>query len=197
MEDFAGDHSFHSDRSNSLTVTLPNLIKDPELWKEQFDTIDVLRQMNKFHAEVLLEHIPSFLTFLKLSVENLRSGISKNSLMFCTEFMKNEIHNTNLSKSTIEFIKVVQPSILFKTVYDKSFINKEAKNAIVNSLNTCLIIENLEVLLKDGTMSKLKNNSLIENSFSYLGTFIEKCKPEIFDYEKSDEHQKSLILLTV
>ena len=153
--------------------------------------------MNKFHAEVLLEHIPLFLTFLKLSVENLRSGISKNSLMFCTEFMKNEIHLTSSSKSTQEFIKVVQPSILFKTVYDKSFINKEAKNAVVNSLVTCLIIENLEVLLKDGTMSKLKNNSLIENSYSYLGTFIEKCKPELFDYDKADDHHKGLILLTV
>jgi len=34
LVDFAQDHSFNTDRENYLTVTLPNLIKDPELWKE-------------------------------------------------------------------------------------------------------------------------------------------------------------------
>jgi len=91
----------------------------------------------------------------------------------------------------------VQPSILFKTVYDKSFINKEAKNSILNSFNSCLIYENLEVLLKDGTMSKLKNNALIENSFLYLGTFIDKCGPEMLIYDKAQDSHKSLIILMV
>ena len=85
--------------------------------------------------------------------------------MFCNEFLNNQVHLEGPSLSTIEFIKVVQPSILFKTVYDKSFINKEAKTAIQNSLKTCVFFENIEVLLKDGTMSKLKNNALIENAF--------------------------------
>ena len=82
-------------------------------------------------------------------------------------------------------------------MYDKSFINKEAKAAILNSLQTFLLFENLDVLLKDGTMSKLKNNALIENAFSYLGTFIENCLPDLFNYESANDQNKKLILLMI
>ena len=63
-------------------------IQDPEKWKEQFDTIDILRRMLKFHPEILFSNLSSFNSFLKLSVDNLRSGISKNSLMFSNELLK-------------------------------------------------------------------------------------------------------------
>ena len=46
-------------------------------------------------------------------------------------------------------------------------------------------------------MSKLKNNSLIENAFSYLGTFIENCQLELLNYESANDHNKGIILLMI
>ena len=66
-------------------------------------------------------------------MENLRSGIQKNSLIFCTEFFKSGQN----SKDVIPFVEAILPSVLFKTVYDKVFISKEAKNAVTYSLENC------------------------------------------------------------
>ena len=45
--------------------------------------------MNKYHTEVLVNNLGDFANFIKESVENLRSGMSKNALMFTTEFFGN------------------------------------------------------------------------------------------------------------
>lgn len=39
------------------------------------------------------------------------------------------------------------PSIVFKTVYDKSFIAKEAELSVMNALNTCFYDEMLDSLV--------------------------------------------------
>jgi len=66
---------------------------------------------------------------------NLRSGIQKNSLMFTTEFFRNEFNNCDTT--LISFVQKVLPSVMFKTVYDKVFISKEAKNSVTASLKSC------------------------------------------------------------
>lgn len=63
---------------------------DPEDWLGMFNALNYLRVMNKFHGPLLMEHLEYFTPFLKLSVENLRSNLSKNSLMFCNEFFANK-----------------------------------------------------------------------------------------------------------
>lgn len=97
----------------------------------------------------MLEIALYFATFIKESVANLRSGISKNSLMLCTEFFKSSIQlqNEEERKSLVRIIETVGPAIIVKTAYEKAFIAKEAKTAMTNILKTCVFPETLRVLL--------------------------------------------------
>jgi len=106
--------------------------------------------MSKFHFVTLMQNLSSFTHFLKNSVDNLRSGISKNALMFTTEFLGHEnqlSRGVELDETMINFIDVVAPSILQKTVYDKLFIAKEAKSSINNANKHCFYKEFLTILL--------------------------------------------------
>lgn len=125
--------------------------------------------MNKYHVATLMKYLNKLTEFIKNSVDNLRSGISKNALMLTTEISQNgeavgikspdaEKNNENI----LDYINTVLPSVLFKTVYDKVFISKEAKNAINNSLGEgkCLYREMLIVLIEDGCNNKYNNKKL-------------------------------------
>lgn len=87
-----------------------------------------------------MTNIMPFVDFLKASIDNLRSGISKNALMLTTELFKNrDLMNLQDNQATIvSFVQVLMPSIVHKTVYEKTFIAKEAKTSITNALDTCL-----------------------------------------------------------
>ncbi len=69
---------------------MKELMGDPEDWLAMFNALNNLRVMNKYHSAVLMENLEFFSNFVKQSVENLRSNISKNALMFCTEFFNNK-----------------------------------------------------------------------------------------------------------
>lgn len=112
-------------------------------------------------------------------MENLRSGIQKNSLMFATEFFKNIEIGQNTEK-LISFVETVLPSVLFKTVYDKVFISKEAKNAVTHSLHTCHFKETLGVIINDGCLNK-SNKKLMEDSYPYIGIFVKNAESSFFD----------------
>jgi len=73
--------------------------------------------------------LPTFSQFFKDSVENLRSGISKSSLMFLNEFFKaDHCHHGDTSGDAVTgLIEKVMPSVLIKTNYEKVFISREAK----------------------------------------------------------------------
>ena len=78
------------------------MISDPEEWHRQFEALNQFRILHKFHGQVLMNNIAPFLQFLKASVENLRSGISKNALMLTTELFKNrDIMNDQNNKDSI------------------------------------------------------------------------------------------------
>ena len=115
--------------------------KDSELWKEQFDTIDTLRRIHKFHPQKFIDNVAIFNEFLKLSVQNLRSGIAKNSLMLSNEFLKTKVHTADSSSK--DFIINVLPSILHRTVYDKKFISLTAVAAMKEASSNCLFMETL------------------------------------------------------
>ena len=101
---------------------------DPEEWHAQFEGLDFLRKINKYHAVVLMENLEFFGPFLKDSIDNLRSGISKDALMLTTELFKNKdvMEDPQYREIKIKLIEIVMPSIVFKTVYEKAFIAKEA-----------------------------------------------------------------------
>lgn len=73
----------------------------------------------------------------------------------------------------VPFLDKVLPSILFKTVYDKVFISKEARTAVGNSLESCAAhSEVLRILINDGCRNKKNNKQLTELSYTYLATLL-------------------------
>jgi len=54
-----------------------------------------MRILNKYHNETLIEYLGHFKEFIKDSINNLRSGISKNALMFTLELFENSNLITN------------------------------------------------------------------------------------------------------
>lgn len=72
------------------------------------------------------------------------------------------------------------PSVLFKTVYDKVFISKEAKNAVTYSLSNCNFKETLDVIINDGCLNK-SNKKLMEDSYAFIGIFIKNADPSFFE----------------
>ena len=179
LVDFAEDHQFKADAQEFVNQEMIKRMADQEAWNEQFEALDWLRVINKYHREFLMENIVKFQIFIKESVENLRSGIQKNSLMFATEFFKNIEIGKNQEK-LVSFVQTVLPSVLFKTVYDKVFISKEAKTAVTHSLTTCHFKETLEVIINDGCLNK-SNKKLMEDSYSFIGVFIKNADSSFFE----------------
>lgn len=69
---------------------MKEMMGNPEDWLAMFNALNNLRVINKYHSGVLMENLEYFTPFLKQMVDNLRSNLSKNSLMFCTEFFNNK-----------------------------------------------------------------------------------------------------------
>ena len=96
-----------------------------------------------------LEH---FAEFIKDSIENLRSGISKDALMLTTELFDNQnaMKDPQSQEAIIRFIEITMPSIVVKTVYEKAFIAREARTSVQNALNMCRYDELLNILIETG-----------------------------------------------
>ena len=91
LEEFSEGHAFHFDTDKFMTNNLPSMMNgDPEDWGTQFEALDMLRVCNKHHSGLLIESLHLYQQFVKDSVDNLRSNISKNGLMFCTELLNNK-----------------------------------------------------------------------------------------------------------
>ena len=165
-----------------MSSQLADKIRDPEQWFLQFEALDDLRRVNKFYPELLFRFMGQYEPFIKESVDNLRSGISKNSLMFVHEFFKGQHHASSPEHLSISvaFVKSALPNILHKTVYDKVFISNEANHAVLNCLKTCLYKETLQVLINDGCDNKLNNIKLKEKSYGYLSNFVENSDASFF-----------------
>lgn len=99
--------------------------------------------------------------------------------MFATEFFKN-LNKSKDQDVVISFVETVLPSVLFKTVYDKVFISKEAKSAITFSLESCHSKETLSVLINDGCLCKA-NKKLQELSYEFIGVFVKSSEKTFFE----------------
>lgn len=160
---------FKTDLEQYLKVVITSVFEDPENWTGIFDAINEMRIMNKYHVATLMKYLNKLTDFIKNSVDNLRSGISKNALMLTTEISLNEdavgIKSPNAEQNNemiLAYVNTVLPSVLFKTVYDKVFISREAKSTINNSLKEgkCLYREMINVLIDDGCNNKYNNKKL-------------------------------------
>lgn len=110
-----------------------------EEWKQHYDCLNYIRAINKFHRQVLFTPMNDqsgktlfsqiIAPFCAQQVENLRSNVSKCALMLVKEIF--------IAASTVPepeahmqpFIEKVLPNTLHKTVYEKQFIAKEAREA--------------------------------------------------------------------
>jgi len=101
----------------------------------------------------------------------------------------------NQPETLIKFIKVVLPSILLKTVYEKAFISKEAKNSMTNAISNCKTFEVLQIILDEGCRCKNNNKTLIEGSYTYVGEFFKHAKPEFIlqPFENESEWKKLMV----
>lgn len=108
----------------------------------------------------------------------MRSGISKNSLMFTTELFANKVclQTTEMHSYVEIFVETVLPSVLGKTVYEKTFISKEAKNSVTNAIHSCSHFPHLlRILIHSGCKNTKNNRSLSEQAYAFLSEFISKA----------------------
>lgn len=114
-----------------------------------------------------------FSEFVKGQVDNLRSNLSKNALLFLKEFSS---HQRMSSYDTIgPFVKVVFPQALIKTVYEKNFIVAEAKRTIELAVQNLIMPEIIDVLVEG---CQAKNIILAEYSMGYLQEVVKKMDEE-------------------
>src|SRR5215216_3959529 len=69
---------------DDLLIKADNLSKSLE-WKDQFEAMDTLRLLNKYYPEFIVPKLDGFRGFLIESMNNLRSNVSKNCLLFLQE----------------------------------------------------------------------------------------------------------------
>lgn len=55
-------------------------------WKAQYEAVNLLRQLSKHHHSQLAFHLPHLADFVRAQVDNLRSNLMKNALLFLKEF---------------------------------------------------------------------------------------------------------------
>lgn len=126
--------------------------------------------MNKFNFRSFVAAVPAYAVFLVDSVDNLRSGISKLSLMLLNEFFQGNLEaGPELDAALLCLIEKVMPSVLLKTNYEKVFIQKEAKEVMTQALQKCQHKELLKVLLD---CQHNKQQALLENIAGFIGGFI-------------------------
>jgi len=101
-----------------------------EDWKQQYESLNVLRALNKYHREVLFEGGESeeslmsrvIAPFIASQVDNLRSNISKCSLMLVKEMYMRGTERSEPDIRMRHFSRLVLPVTLLKTIYEKQFI---------------------------------------------------------------------------
>lgn len=147
---------------------MKELISVPEDWSNLFTAINHLRVMNKFHPAVLFENLDFFANFCKQSCENLRSNISKNGLMLSNEMFKNKetMQTEKYQESITKFLQVVLPAVFARTVYDKVFIAKEAKNAVAQCMTNFVSPDILTIIISEGCKNRINNKTLTEISYT-------------------------------
>eukprot|EP00347_Sterkiella_histriomuscorum_P000732 403374718 len=154
-------------------------------WKAQYEAVNMMRSLNKFNRDLLVSVIEKLAKFVRSQIDNLRSNLSKNSLLFLKEFSSCKSASPSQSQQADfsndetlrSFIAQVYPVALLKTIYEKNFIVVEAKASVTNAVQNMHYPEIIEVLI-EGCRSK--NLVLAEYSVGYLTTLVKNMDSEFF-----------------
>jgi hypothetical protein len=178
LANFSEDHQFHQQKASYLTQFMNVALKDED-WSVAFKAIDDLRITNKYHPAELAENIDYLAPLIKAAVDNLRSNISKNALTLCNEIYANKSMTGELKYASQlkTFVRNTVPSLLQRTLADKVFINKEAKEALSQCVTNLAVPETLEVLSNEGLRNKQNNMKLTELCYTMFLTAYCKAAP--------------------
>lgn len=165
--------------NNITTVDFPNifeilytLVKDDPDWRVQFDVIENLRIINKYSPKELKPYLGQFSIFLQRCIDNLRTNLSKNTLLLMKELF---LHFKDIDLSE-EFLNANLSKVLEKAISDKGFIKTEARSALKTLEKTGCSNAVIKVLC-DKTFDK--NVNISEISFQTLADTIKEAKENL------------------
>ena len=78
-----GNDEYNGDFDHVLETLYTNIGSDD--WKVQYDTVNLLRVLNKHHRDLFMKSLTQVTPFVRDQVDNLRSNLMKNSLMLVKE----------------------------------------------------------------------------------------------------------------
>jgi hypothetical protein len=126
-------------------------------WKTQFETTNKLRRLIEYHPEVILAQLPANIHALVLDmvamVENLRSSVSKNSLICINEFI------VLMGKQIDNEMDIVLEKLIKKSADTNVFISSEVQKCL-NTL--CVNSTPSKVLEKLAAYRESKSTSVKE-----------------------------------
>lgn len=148
---------------NELLVIIDN-IEETSCWMNQIDAINKLRSLNKYNNSLLLDSLHYIIPHFHHLTTNLKSNISKNSLILLKEITNNKdlICNSNFKDEW--FNEIINISLIQST-YIKSFISIEAQEALKNISKHMHNNESFIVLLNG---IKNTNHKISENAYNTL-----------------------------
>lgn len=144
------------------------------------EAIDQLRCINKQYPVDMNEVFKLFWDDILAAISNLRSAVSKNSLMFVTELLS-QCKGYKLSD---DIISSVSPVLLAKCFQDKKFIKLEAQTAMQVLISNC-VYESTLICLCKGCFHKNSNicelsAKAMEELIMNFGDGITKLQNETF-----------------
>lgn len=95
-------------------------------WKVQFQLLEHLRILNKYHYAELNPKLFGFTDFIIQCIESIRSNLIKEALLLLQELFP----NARMVPLPDEFIGKIVPVLCEKAVSDKGFIKIEARKAV-------------------------------------------------------------------
>lgn len=115
------------------TIEMANNSHD-EQWRMQWDAVQNMRILNKFHYSALENFIDQQGNFIKAQVENLRSNNNRNALCLFAEIFSSNHEKCPEGKKVNDtwavFLDVTFATIFAKAAADKKFLSLMAQKGI-------------------------------------------------------------------
>jgi len=187
-ESLANPHYSESDLPAVMDKILELLKTDH--WKNNSDALEQLRILNKYYFLFLITKLDDLDPLIKVTIESLRSGVLKMTLLFLQELAGLNISEYEIRSEALKsYLPKIIPLILIKLLDAKKFISKEAENCMKNVAIVSLSPEVLSTLCNEcfaysGRGAQWNDNVMtyIEMGINQHANFmiLEKCKAELF-----------------
>lgn len=142
---------------------------DSESWKKNFEALDILRKLNKFHRTELLALITDLNLKIRACIESPRSSIAKNALLLISEMF------ATYSAELTPFAISLGTLLMMKSINEKSFLRAEALKAL-NNLSNSYYCE--QQVIEFFTMNCFhKSVNISQNAFNFLSGMLSKIDP--------------------